>query len=337
MRRGRWLVFAAVAAVAVVAAALLIGSPELPLSSGGGGPRIAQRTKLGFAPEALATAGDDAFVADSDGRLYRVDDGGHVARLTAKAGERPTDMAAGFDSLWVGSTTLVTRRSSEDGRRLGLPVPVANGVTGVAIGARLVWASAKLATGVSGRGRPGDDAIVGGIRPLPAGAYAGSSLVALSTEFPQAAVLSAVAADGTTVWVTDRALDRVYRLEGRAISPSDSIPVGERPVAVTVGYGGVWVANAGDGTVSRIDTGRRRLGADPIRVGGEPTDLVAAEEGVWVADGVRGRVLRIDPATSRVDLRLGVGHDPEAISAGGGSVWVARAGARRDELVRIEP
>ena len=336
MRRGRWLVFAAVAAVAAVAVALLAASAELPLS-GGGGPRIAERIKLGFAPQALAVAGGNAFVADSDGRLYRADSGAGVTRLSAKAGERPTDMAAGFDSLWVGSTTLVTRRSSEDGRRLGLPVPVANGVTGVAVGERLVWASAKLATGIAGRGRPGDDAIVGGIRPLPAGAYAGSSLVTLSTEFPQAAVLSSVAADGTTVWVTDRALDRVYRLEGRAVSPSDSIPVGERPVAVTVGYGATWVANAGDGTVSRIDTGRRRPRADPIDVGGAPSDIVAAEEGVWVADGKGGRVVRIDPATSRVDLRIRVGHDPEAIAAGDGSVWVARGGARRDELVRIEP
>jgi DNA-binding beta-propeller fold protein YncE len=37
-----------------------------------------------------------------------------------------------------------------------------------------------------------------------------------------------------------------------------SVPVGRRPVAVTVGFGSIWVANADDGTVSRIGGSRSR-------------------------------------------------------------------------------
>lgn len=314
----------AVIAVAAVAAILLLRSDQ-------SGPRIADRTELGFAPQALAVADGDAFTVAADGRLYRVTDG-VVSPLAGSARRAasvpvPSGMAAGFNSLWVGShrTGRVTRLSTEDGRRLGFPVPVGDTVTGVSVGSRLVWASA------------GDNGIAGGIRPLAASAYAGSSLVALSSQFPKGAVLSDLTADGTTVWVTDGALDRVYRLKGRATFPSDSIPVGDRPLAVAVGFGAVWVANAGDGTVTRIDPRDGRPRAHSIRIGGEPTDIAAGEEAVWVADRRRGRVLRVDPETSRIEQRLMVGPVPQALAIGEGSVWVIRAGPDRGELVRIEP
>ena len=46
------------------------------------------------------------------------------------------------------------------------------------------------------------------------------------------------------------------------------IPVGDEPVAVAVGAGSVWVANAGDGTVSRIDPATRKV-VKTIEVGNQ--------------------------------------------------------------------
>ena len=57
------------------------------------------------------------------------------------------------------------------------------------------------------------------------------------------------------------------------------ISVGDAPVGVAVGEGAVWVANAGDGTVSRIDP-RRHAVAETIEVGGAPA-------GIAVAGGLR--------------------------------------------------
>ena len=54
-----------------------------------------------------------------------------------------------------------------------------------------------------------------------------------------------------------------------------------RAVGSRAGHGSVWVANSGDGTVSRIDPVSGRVIAT-IDVGGSPTGLAVADDGVWV-------------------------------------------------------
>ena len=53
------------------------------------------------------------------------------------------------------------------------------------------------------------------------------------------------------------------------------IDVGDEPEGVAVGAGAVWVANAGDGTVSRIDPATRRV-VKTIEVGNSPFGIVVA-------------------------------------------------------------
>jgi YVTN family beta-propeller protein len=55
---------------------------------------------------------------------------------------------------------------------------------------------------------------------------------------------------------------------------------------VAVGAGAVWVANAIDGTVSRIDPGTRRT-IGTIEVGGVPHELSVDQRGVWVTTHAR--------------------------------------------------
>src|SRR4029079_9440715 len=81
--------------------------------------------------------------------------------------------------------------------------------------------------------------------------------------------------------------------EGRLTEP---ISVGKRPVALAAGAGALWTANAGDGTVTRVDFSRS---VATIEVGGEPSAIAADDDGVWVGDG-EGNVTRIDPDTRRV-------------------------------------
>ena len=56
----------------------------------------------------------------------------------------------------------------------------------------------------------------------------------------------------------------------------------EVPSGVAVGSGSVWVANSGDGTVSRVDPERGRV-IEVIHVGGSPQSLVYADHRVWVS------------------------------------------------------
>jgi YVTN family beta-propeller protein len=61
----------------------------------------------------------------------------------------------------------------------------------------------------------------------------------------------------------------------------DQIPVGDGPLDVAVGEGGVWVANSLDRTVMRLDPETGDVVAT-IEVGNEPQRVAAGEGAVWV-------------------------------------------------------
>ena len=116
--------------------------------------------------------------------------------------------------------------------------------------------------------------------------------------------------------------------------------VGRRPVALAIGHGSVWVANADDGTVSRIHPDRREV-IRTIGIGAPAIDLAVATDAVWVANGSDGTVSRIDPRADAVvetiDLRGSselVWNPTYAVDADDDSVWVA-AGPRH--VLRIDP
>ena len=86
-------------------------------------------------------------------------------------------------------------------------------------------------------------------------------------------------------WVSAFGADAISRLaatpeDGSRIG-SESIPVGDGPVDVAVGAGGVWVANSRDGTVSRIDPESNNVIAT-IHVGSSPQGIAVGAGVVWV-------------------------------------------------------
>jgi len=77
------------------------------------------------------------------------------------------------------------------------------------------------------------------------------------------------------VWVVASDDDAVRRIvNGR----TTAVPVGRAPEALAAGKRFLWVTNAGDGTVSRIDPDTARVSGDPIKVGGRPLDIAAGKE-----------------------------------------------------------
>jgi len=116
--------------------------------------------------------------------------------------------------------------------------------------------------------------------------------------------------------------------------------VGRRPVAVAIGHGSVWVANADDGTVSRIHPDRHEL-IRTIGIGAPAIDLAVTTDAVWVANGSDGTVSRIDPSADAVvetiDLRGSseLAWNPTyAVDADDDSVWIA---AGPHHVLRIDP
>jgi DNA-binding SARP family transcriptional activator len=118
-----------------------------------------------------------------------------------------------------------------------------------------------------------------------------------------------------------------------------SIPVGSKPVSVTAGGGAVWVGDAHDGTITKVDA-RLMTTVRTIGIGAPIVDLAFGVGGVWAATGSFGEVVRVDPGLGAIADRIALG-DPDdpvepsaaSIGVGDGRVWVGAL----DGLARVSP
>jgi DNA-binding SARP family transcriptional activator/ABC-type branched-subunit amino acid transport system substrate-binding protein/DNA-binding beta-propeller fold protein YncE len=128
-----------------------------------------------------------------------------------------------------------------------------------------------------------------------------------------AIALAAVAAVGLLALLGSEDTRAPPRSEGLAVAVSPhsgevqaQVPVGATPSAVAVGEGRVWVLNADDQTISRIDPSSSA--SDTFAIGATPTDLVVGAGAVWVGSGgavprgqtaglVATALARIDPGS----------------------------------------
>ena len=113
-----------------------------------------------------------------------------------------------------------------------------------------------------------------------------------------------------------------------------TIPVGTGPVDVLVAEGAVWVANAAQGTVSRVDPATNTV-TGTIGVGHNPVRLAAGFGSIWVANETSQTVSRLDARTGQPQATIPVtGHvAPEDLAVGAGAVWVRR----HVRLWRLDP
>ena len=152
------------------------------------------------------------------------------------------------------------------------------------------------------------------------------------------------------------------------------IATGEHPCGIASGFGAVWVANDGTGTLARVNpntnrvTRRVRLGAGlcsvaagagfvwmtnyrtgsvvrvsprtfrarRVRVGDEPFDVLVSAGRVWATAWGDGRLVVVEPRSLRVVTRLDVGPYPAGLAARAGSVWVG-FGRSATSVARVDP
>jgi len=102
--------------------------------------------------------------------------------------------------------------------------------------------------------------------------------------------------------------------------------VGAQPtdiVAGSEGSGGIWVANNGDRSVSRIRPSSGVVEPRAIPIGFSPLSLAVGEGKVWVT-GLTGGLREIDPRTARPGRSIDLGgvFNAYAVAAGLGAVWI---------------
>ena len=158
---------------------------------------------------------------------------------------------------------------------------------------------------------------------LLAGAVAGIVLAVTGGSAPSVPVAS------NSVAVLDPKTGRV----------TADVPIGGRPVAIAIGAGSVWVVNADDQTVLRIDPKTDRVVKVIGGLGQDPSDIAYGSGSIWVAGGDDGTLIRIDPRLNAPEapVDLGpVGGLPQPVTyvtTGEGMVWATRG----NRLLRIDP
>jgi streptogramin lyase len=157
-------------------------------------------------------------------------------------------------------------------------------------------------------------------------------------------------ADSTTAAADRDATVRAGWWDPGAIS--NEIVVGNSPAQIAAAAGSVWVANAGDGTVSRIDAASGTVvatttisSADGSR--GSPQEIVAYNDQIWVANTAEGTLVRIDPATNQVVKTIALLNsdgsgtfNPSALFMDATGLWVADdqvVASSSGRLLRMNP
>ncbi len=117
-----------------------------------------------------------------------------------------------------------------------------------------------------------------------------------------AGLLWTVDGDRNLVIATNPFSKRVFRKE----------VVGTEPVAVAVGYGAAWVANAGNGSITRVPLVGSKI--ETLGLNDQPSAIAAGAGYVWVLSRRGGTVIRIDPKTKQVDKSVRLANPPLAVA-----------------------
>jgi YVTN family beta-propeller protein len=141
---------------------------------------------------------------------------------------------------------------------------------------------------------------------------------------------TAVAFGEDALWITSEdgkpstglSAGRLTRVNPHNNEIVEVIEAGPKPGRLTVGEGGVWTLNRGNGTVTRVDPVTNKVVATiAIGEGVAEGEIAAGSGSVWIsAPGVP--IIRIDPRTNRAMQRF-TGQGGGAILVAHGSIWVA--------------
>jgi YVTN family beta-propeller protein len=132
----------------------------------------------------------------------------------------------------------------------------------------------------------------------------------------------AVTAGPGGIWVAEAGGNSISKLDADVGRVVETVEVGPDPAGLTFGFGALWVANAGGASLSRVDTETYSV-VQTIAVGNAPSAVATGEGSVWVANRFDDTVSRVDPSDGRVIATIGVDHGPVAIAVHWGYVWVA--------------
>lgn len=276
---------------------------------------------LAAAVAAVLAGGESQFEPAAPNSLAVIDPESNRMVSTVPTGAEPTDVSAGAGSVWVANvrddsvsqvdpaTKTVVRTASPG-----------TSVAGLAVGAGGIWVWDSRGAKVVRM-----DPILRSVRSI--------RLAPAPDDFPISAS-SPVAFGHGALWAV-RAGGAIARVDPEAGKVVAKVLVGNNPSSIAAGAGAVWVVDAVDNSVTRIDPAGGNAVTATAPVGQGPTAVAVGAGAVWVANTQDGTVARIDPRTAAVIATIAVGERPTGIAVGAGAVWVANS--LSGTVSRIDP
>jgi YVTN family beta-propeller protein len=324
---GGAVIVLALLAVAVLAIAQFTGGGDIvPANSvaviDSGSKEVVDSIGVGESPGPITVAGGAVWVANLDEwTLSRIDPATRTMEQTIGIPDAnpieglPPALAGDADDLWVmvDCFSELVRMDPRSGvvvqshTFISSVGPLTFRSCAVTAASQSVWATVDEPSELVRAEAPADEPfIIAKEIPLPVAVRTGITLGAGS------------------VWVSERITLESQEGMIRRVDPSGitkNIPVDKGAAAVMFAFGAVWVVNALDNEVLRIDPETNSVVRE-IQVGQSPSAIAAGDGALWVTNTESGTVSRIDPDSREVTDTIEVGHRPLGIAFNDGLLWV---------------
>jgi len=136
------------------------------------------------------------------------------------------------------------------------------------------------------------------------------------------------------VWVANDGSGTLTRVDPRTNRVTRRVAVGQGACSVTTGAGALWVVNYKSSALVRVDP--RTARKRTVRVDATPFDVLVAFGRVWVTAWEDGILDEVDPVTLQVVRRIEIGPRPVGLAARVGAVWVG-FGREATDIARLDP
>ena len=280
--------------------------------------QVVARIPLGQNPISVAVGEGSVWVLDKDGSVRRIDPVTNKVTVIKGVAQDPRGIAVGQGAVWVADGTEdVVRKIDPASDRATASIPTQGPARNVSIGDDAVWAvtgtsilridpSSGKASEVGGLLLPPSAppplltdrsaiSAAGGIVWATISAYPKLGRYGVATSDFRLADLDvlplAMVATESDVWLAMCGTPgSVVRLDPQTAKPEATISAGGAvcpyrtpgdPLAIAVDSNGVWVTDAVNGAISRIDQTTNQVDS-PIRVGDTPTAIAVGLGSVWV-------------------------------------------------------
>ena len=326
--RKLWAAAAAVVVAGVVGAIVFALTPRSsePNAAGygnavvkliAGGRGVGAPIPVGNSPLSIVLGLGSAWTLNAgDQTISRIDLATRRVVRTFGASSVPTDLAAGYESLWVlDATNRLTRLDPDTGVRVAaIALP-----PGTATGGRAGQAHLALANG-------GVWAINGKATISRVDARTNEVVATID-----GIAATAIAAGAGALWVIDRGGPQrgqpkgaIVRIDPRSNRVTRRIRLAAGTLNdLAVAAGAVWVTDPFAGVLWRVDPGPPTL-TKTIAVSPGSALVDANAQAVWVVNHLDDKVYEIDPHTNAI-VRVTTVGAPQNVTVDSGTAWITKA------------